>query len=86
MIIAGRFSFADGDKVIRNRYGGLLREVEQIIKSVDASECKTKLSREKTMPGRQLFSPRALSKAFKKEFLPDGWINCKVLCEYSQEF
>lgn len=86
MIIAGRFSFADGEKVIQSRYGGLLHEVERIIRSVGATECKTKLSREKTMHGRQLFSPRALNKAFKKEFLPDGWINCKVPCEYSKDF
>jgi hypothetical protein len=86
MIIAGRFSFADGDRVIRRRYSKALCEVERIIGNIDAAGCKTKLSREKTMPGKRLFSPPALNKAFKRQFLPSGWVNCKVPCEYSQEF
>jgi hypothetical protein len=86
MIIAGRFSFANGEKIIRRKYESLLLEVEQTIAQVDARACKTKLSKEKTMSGRKLYSPRELNKAFKEKFLPKGWMNCKVPCEYSQEF
>ena len=86
MIIAGRFSFADGEKIINTHYKKLLHEVERAIENVDANACKTKRSREKTMKGKQLFSPRALNKLFKTEFLPSGWKNRKVLCEYSREF
>lgn len=86
MIIAGRFSFAGGEKIINAHYKKLLREVERAIENVDANACKTKRSLEKTMMGKQLFSPRTLNKLFKAEFLPHGWKNHKVLCEYSHEF
>jgi hypothetical protein len=38
------------------------------------------------MPGKMLYSPFALNRAFKAEFKPLGWTNCKVPCEYPTEF
>jgi hypothetical protein len=86
MIIAGEYSFNGGLEYVRKHHAGLLEEVFGVIERVDASICKTKTSKEKTMPGRMLFSPPGLNKCFKKEFYELGWKNCKVPCEYPREF
>jgi Restriction endonuclease BglII len=86
MIIAGEFSFNNGATYLAKHHQELLDEVYEVISQVDASRCKTKTSREKTMPGRKLFSPAALNKKFEAGFYPLGWNNCKVPCAYPTEF
>lgn len=82
MIIAGEYSFKHGKEVIQTQYAAELEEVKQVIAAVDSTLCKTKTSLEKTMPGRTLYSPRSLNKAFRKEFEARGWNKHKVACEY----
>ena len=86
MIIAGVYSFKNGQEVIEAQYAAELGEVEQVIAAVDSRQCKTKTSREKTMPGRTLYSPRALNRAFGQEFEAYGWEKHKVRCEYPVEY
>jgi hypothetical protein len=86
MIIAGIYSYKNGREIIEAQYAAELREVEQVIAAVDSARCKTKTSREKTMPGRILYSPAALNKAFRREFRARGWQSHKVQCEYSSEY
>jgi len=86
MIIAGIYSFNNGEDVIRSQYPDELEEVKQIIAAVDSTQCKTKTSREKTMPGRTLYSPRALNRAFTKEFELRGWGKYKVQCDYPTNY
>ncbi|ACL25126.1 BglII/BstYI family type II restriction endonuclease [Chloroflexus aggregans] len=86
MIIAVIYSFNRGEGIIRSQYSAELGEVEQVIAAVDSTQCKTKTSREKTMPGRMLYSPRALNRAFTKEFGSRGWEKYKVQCDYSTEY
>jgi len=86
MIIAGMYSFNGGREVIEARYTADLREVVQIIAAVDSVECRTKTSREKTMPGKTLYSPRALNQCFKREFGVRDWRKHKVYCEYPTEY
>jgi len=78
MIIAGIYSFNRGKEVITSRYSAELEEVKQVITAVDSEKCKTKTSREKTMLGRNLYSPRASNRAFAKEFKLRGWKKYKV--------
>jgi len=47
---------------------------------------QNKISREKTMTGKNLFSPVALNKKFGKEFQTRGWNKYRIKCEYSTEF
>jgi len=82
MIIAGEFSFNDGKKVINGKYKHLLREVKAVISTIDATQHKTKKSREKTMPGRMLFNPKSLNRAFKEEFYNRQWQKAKIPCNY----
>jgi len=86
MIIAGRYSFKGGEKVIQSKYASALREVEQIIATVDSQMFRTKTSREKTMPGKQLYSPPALNRAFTRQFHERGWQHHRVKCEYPTQY
>ena len=86
MIIAAEFSFNQGKGILKRGRESLLNEVERVITEVNAEECKTKKSKEKTMPGKILYSPVALNKAFKVGFNKRGWENQKVQCEYSRDF
>lgn len=80
--LAAQYSFKNGLDEINQRFPGLLAEVKEAIRTVDASIAKTKLSKEKTKVGRMLYSPVALNKAFQKELYPKGWKNHTVDCEY----
>ncbi|OHB60523.1 MAG: restriction endonuclease [Planctomycetes bacterium RBG_13_46_10] len=86
MIIAGKYSFNKGLEAINKRYSHLFDEVESIIAKIDASKYKTKKSKEKTMPGRVLYSPRRLNIAFCSFFLEKEWLSPRVKCEYSSDF
>lgn len=86
MRIAGLYSFNKGKEVITKEHRSQLEEVLQVIESVDAEFCKTKVSKEKTMRDRILYSPPALNEAFKEQFIARGWINYKVIAEYSKDY
>ena len=86
MIIAGRFSFKNGADVVAEKYPTLLAEIEKAIAAVQAIGHRTKISKEKTMPGAMLYSPLGLNAAFKREFGSLGWKSVRVNCDYSQEF
>lgn len=86
MRIAGEFSFNQGKEEIEKRYPKLLDEIKQAIQSIDSATLKTKVSKEKTMPGRMLFNPAALNRAFKDAFSGSGWVPVRVPCDYPSEF
>jgi hypothetical protein len=86
MIIAGMYSFNSGREVIEAQCATELREVDQIIAAVDSAQCRTKTNREKTMPGKSLYSLRALNQCFKQEFEARDWRKHKVHCEYPTEY
>lgn len=84
--IAGRYSFKRGLDVVTATYPALLQEIEDAVTSVKASRHKTKVSKEKTMPGTMLYDPKGLNKAFKREFSKRDWQTVRVQCDYSSEF
>lgn len=86
MRVAGRYSFNDGAKVIDKNFRSQLREIEKAIKSVEAEDHRTKVSKERTMAGELLYSPKSLNKTFKACMALMGWSNCRLNCEYSAEF
>jgi len=73
MEIVAEFSFKKGKEFIEKHHKNELREVKEIISKVDATRFKNKISREKTMKGKELYSPIALNKEFKKLFSAKGW-------------
>jgi hypothetical protein len=86
MRLAAQFSFKGGLEEVKARYPHLLAEVLDAIRSIDASRARTKVSKEKTMPGQTLYSPVALNVAFKEQLYPTGWKNLKVNCDYPTEY
>jgi hypothetical protein len=86
MKIAGIYSFNGGVQAVEKKYPHLLKEIKVAIKKIDASACKTKQSREKTMPGKMLYAPAMLNKEFKKRLHPLGWKSIRVPCTYATEF
>jgi hypothetical protein len=86
VIIAGIYSFNNGKEIVASRFAAELHDVEQIIAAVDSSQHKTKSSREKTMPGKILYSPPSLNKAFRREFEARGWHNHRVKCSYPTQY
>ncbi len=51
----------------------LWSEIEAVIRNVSAAACLTKVSKEKTMPGKLLYSPTELNRCFKAELKKRGW-------------
>lgn len=73
MKIAQKYSHLNGEEYLIVHYNKLYKEIESVIKSIDASKYMTKESKEKTKKGKMLYSPIELNKAFRKEFRKDNW-------------
>ena len=86
MRIVGLYSSKGGEKAVNSKYPHLIQEVRQAVAAVDAKQHRTKSSKEKTMPGKMLYSPKSLNKVFKAEFGKLGWKTVRVKCEYSTAY
>jgi hypothetical protein len=86
VIIAGEYSFNKGNAYLTKHHSKLVKEVYEVIRQVDSSACMKKISKEKTMRGRRLFSPVALNKKFKEKFFASGWSCQKVPCQYPTQY
>lgn len=47
--------------------------IEKIITNIDAEDCRTKVSKEKNMIGKMLYSPIELNKRFKEQLETKDW-------------
>ena len=66
MKIVAVYSHLNGLEFLLVHRKGLWKQIRKVISEVDAKACRTKVSKEKTMPGKLLFSPIDLNKSFKK--------------------
>ena len=73
MEIKATYSHLNGLEFLLVHHKELWDEVQQVISDVDAEACRTKVSRERTMPGRLLYSPTDMNNAFKAGFRHSGW-------------
>ena len=73
MKAVARYSHLNGEEYLLVHKPQLWTEVRDVIAAVDARACKTKISKEKTMPGRLLYSPREMNAAFKTGLEAKGW-------------
>ena len=78
MKIIAEYSFKNGKAIIENEFADLLLEIKDVISEVDASKCKTKISKEKTMKGKVLYAPKKLNLAFKLAFERRKWTPMKL--------
>ena len=73
MKIINTYSFRNGEKFLKTKHPKELREVFDVIKTLDATQCLTKESAEKTMKGKLLFSPRDLNEHLKLTLHKKSW-------------
>lgn len=73
MQIAARYSHLNGLEYMLVHHKDLWHEIQHVIASVDAEACKTKISQEKTLPGRLLYAPADMNREFKHSFEQLGW-------------
>ena len=74
MQIAARYSHMNGEEYLIVHQPKLWAEVQEVVASVNAETCRTKLSRERGRRGGQmLYSPIEMNKAFEAGFHQCGW-------------
>jgi hypothetical protein len=78
MKIAETYSHLNGLEFLLLRKPSLWGEVESVISAVDAYKCRTKVSKEKTMKGRLLFSPRDMNASFARLLKKKSWEASRV--------
>ena len=73
MQVASTYSHLNGEEYLLVHYPERWQEVKDVIGLVDAEACKTKVSEEKTMKGKLLYSPNDMNKKFKNGLEARGW-------------
>jgi hypothetical protein len=78
MKIVQTYSHLNGLEYLLVHKKKLWNQVRQVIQSVDGNACKTKVSKEKTMLGELLYSPKGMNSAFSNLLAERGWTESRV--------
>jgi len=78
MNIIETYSHLNGLEFLLVHKPELWKEIKDVINSVDAEGCNVKVSKEKTMKGKLLYSPIAFNKAFGKFLRERNWQESRV--------
>ncbi|MGD0651821.1 MAG: BglII/BstYI family type II restriction endonuclease [Verrucomicrobiia bacterium] len=78
MRITQTYSHLNGLEYLLVHNKKLWKEIQDVIHMVDANACRTKVSKEKTMPGKVLYSPVEMNKAFSDLLPQRGWQESRV--------
>ncbi len=78
MKIVETYSHLNGLEFLFVHKKSLWKEIQTVIKEIDANKCKTKVSKEKTMKGRLLYSPIEMNKNFKNFLKTKNWEESRV--------
>ena len=78
MRIVETYSHLNGLEYLLVHKPQLWQEILDVIQKVDGNTCKTKVSKEKTMKGRLLFSTVELNKSFKRLLEEKEWTESRV--------
>src|SRR5207247_3917867 len=78
MKITQTYSHLNGLEYLLVHKRNLWTEIQKVIHSVNAGACRTKVSKEKTMHGRVLYSPIDMNKAFSSLLAARGWSESRV--------
>jgi len=71
--IAALYSHLNGHEWLLVHEKKIWKEIEATISEIDANKYKTKISKEKGMKGKRLYSPIELNKRFTESFRKAGW-------------
>lgn len=87
MQIIERYSHLNGEEYLKVHHNDTYEEIVDVVQSVNAENFKTKVSKEKTMPGKLLYNPDELNREFKRLFKHKDWIDVRysyyVTTDYS---
>lgn len=72
------FSHLNGLEFLLVHKKALWKEIQEVVKIVDAEKCKTKVSRERGMVGQLLYSPVDMNAKFKGLLRGRGWAESRV--------
>ena len=78
MQIKAVYSHLNGKEWLMVRQPLVWQDVQAVVSCIDASKHKVKLSEEKRMHGKMLFSPSSLNEAFKNELEKKNWKHSRV--------
>lgn len=78
MKIAETYSHLNGLEFLLVHKPALRDEIRSVIAHIDANRCRTKVSKEKTMSGRLLYSPIEMNAAFKALLRKKSWEESRV--------
>jgi hypothetical protein len=73
MRIVEKHSHLNGEEYLIVHHKHVYEEIAEVIESVDAERFRTKVSKEKRMQGRLLYSPKALNREFDRLFNERDW-------------
>lgn len=75
MKIVYEYSHLGGAEILQVRYPKCESEIFEVIAGIEAE--RTKVSKEKTMPGRKLYAPKAMNRQFREAFKLKGYRELK---------
>lgn len=78
MKIVETYSHLNGLEFLLVHKPKLWDEIQTVVQRVDAEKCKTKVSKEKTMKGKLLFSPVDMNKSFSGLLKQKKWDESRV--------
>lgn len=78
MKIVETYSHLNGLEFLLVHKPHLWKEIQAVITAVDAEKCKSKVSKEKTMKGKLLYSPIDMNAAFNKLLRAKAWHESRV--------
>ncbi len=78
MKIVETYSHLNGLEFLMVHKPRLWQEIQKVIAAVNAEACKTKVSKEKDMVGKLLYSPIAMNASFKKLLSKAKWEESRV--------
>ena len=78
MNIAETYSHLNGLEFLLVHKPNLWKEIQAVIAAVDANKCRTKVSKEKTMKGKLLFSPIDMNSKFNRLLRKQSWDESRV--------
>lgn len=78
MKIGAMYSHLNGFEWIQYHQKGMWDELTNIIEQINAEDYRNKISKEKTMKGKMLFSPPDLNARMKVDFEKLGWFESRT--------
>lgn len=73
MKIAQKYSHLNGEEYLIVHHKKLYQEIKDYVKSINADDYKSKVSKEKRKKGNMLYSPAEINSALKDKFSTGSW-------------